>query len=38
MVLGELVPEALDIASVRTVALAGGTAFALMLVFQLLLS
>jgi len=38
MVLGELLPEALDTASARIVALAGGTAFALMLVFQLLLS
>ena len=38
MVLGELLPEALDTASARIVALAGGTAFALMLGFQLLLS
>ena len=38
MVLGELLPEALDTAPARIVALAGGTAFALMLVFQLLLS
>ncbi len=38
MVLGELLPEALDTASARIVALACGTAFALMLVFQLLLS
>jgi ZIP family zinc transporter len=38
MVLGELLPEALDTAPARIVALAGGTAFALMLGFQLLLS
>ena len=38
MVLGELVPEALETASAKVVALAGGTAFALMLGFQLLLS
>jgi ZIP family zinc transporter len=38
MVLGELLPEALDTASARIVVLAGGTAFALMLGFQLLLS
>ncbi len=38
MVLGELLPEALDTASARIVALAGGTAFSLMLGFQLLLS
>ena len=38
MVLGELLPEALETASARIVALAGGTAFALMLGFQLLLS
>jgi zinc transporter ZupT len=37
MVLGELLPEALETASARVVALAGGTAFALMLGFQLLL-
>ena len=37
MVLGELLPEALKAAPLRVVALAGGTAFALMLVFQLLL-
>ena len=38
MVLGELLPEALETAPARVVALAGGTAFALMLGFQLLLS
>lgn len=38
MVLGELLPEALETAPVRVVTLAGGTAFALMLGFQLLLS
>ena len=38
MVLGELLPEALETAPTRVVAVAGGTAFALMLVFQLLLS
>ena len=38
MVLGELLPEALDTASARIVVLAGGTAFTLMLGFQLLLS
>ena len=38
MALGELVPEALEEASGRVVALAGATAFALMLGFQLLLS
>jgi zinc transporter, ZIP family len=38
MVLRELVPEALETASARIVVLAGGTAFALMLGFQLLLS
>ena len=38
MVLGELLPEALETAPPRVVALAGGTAFALMLGFQLLLS
>ena len=38
MVLGELLPEALETAPVRVVALAGGTAFVLMLGFQLLLS
>jgi ZIP family zinc transporter len=37
MVLGELLPEALETASTRVVALAAGTAFALMLGFQLLL-
>ena len=37
MVLRELLPEALEAASARVVALAGGTAFALMLGFQLLL-
>jgi len=38
MVLGELLPEALEAAPTRIVALAGGTAFAFMLGFQLLLS
>ena len=38
MVLGELLPEALETAPARVVALAGGTAFALMLGFQRLLS
>jgi len=38
MVLGELLPEALETAPARVVALAGGSAFALMLGFQLLLS
>ena len=38
MVLGELLPEALETAPARVVALAGGTAFALMLGFQLILS
>jgi zinc transporter ZupT len=38
MVFGELLPEALTTAPLRIVALAGGTAFALMLGFQLLLS
>ena len=38
MVLGELLPEALETAPARVVALAGGTAFVLMLGFQLLLS
>jgi zinc transporter ZupT len=38
MVLGELLPEALETAPARVVTLAGGTAFALMLGFQLLLS
>jgi ZIP family zinc transporter len=38
MVLRELLPEALATASARIVALASGTAFALMLGFQLLLS
>ena len=38
MVLGELLPEALATAPARVVALAGGTAFVLMLGFQLLLS
>ena len=38
MVLGELLPEALHTAPARVVALAGGSAFALMLGFQLLLS
>ena len=38
MVLGELLPEALETAPARAVALAGGTAFALMLGFQLLLT
>ena len=38
MVLGELLPEALETAPTRVVAVAGGTAFALMLGFQLLLS
>jgi zinc transporter, ZIP family len=38
MVLGELLPEALETAPARVVALAGGAAFALMLGFQLLLS
>jgi zinc transporter ZupT len=38
MVLGELLPEALETAPTRVVALAGGTAFALMMGFQLLLS
>jgi ZIP family zinc transporter len=38
MVLGELLPEALETAPMRLVGLAGGTAFALMLGFQLLLS
>jgi zinc transporter ZupT len=38
MVIGELLPEALEQAPARVVAFAGGTAFALMLGFQLLLS
>jgi zinc transporter ZupT len=38
MVLGELLPEALETAPAKVVALACGTAFALMLGFQLLLS
>ena len=38
MVLGELLPEALDTAPAKVVALAGGTAFAIMLGFQLVLS
>ena len=38
MVLGELLPEALETAPAKVVALAGGTAFALMLGFQLLLT
>ena len=38
MVLGELLPEPLETAPARVVALAGGTAFALMLGFQLVLS
>lgn len=38
MVVGELLPEALQSAPTRVVALAGGTAFALMLGFQLTLS
>ena len=38
MVFGELLPEALETAPSRIVALVGGTAFALMLGFQLLLS
>jgi hypothetical protein len=38
MVLGELLPEALEAAPARLVGLASGTAFALMLGFQLLLS
>lgn len=38
MVLGELLPEALETAPARVVALAGGIAFTMMLVFQLLLS
>ena len=38
MVLRELLPDALETTSARVVALAGGTAFALMLGFQLLSS
>ena len=38
MVFGELLPEALETAPSKIVALVGGTAFALMLGFQLLLS
>jgi hypothetical protein len=38
MVLGELLPEALETAPAGVVALAGVTAFALMLGFQLLFS
>ena len=38
MVLGELLPEALQTTPARVVALAGGSAFALMLCFQLVLS
>ena len=38
MVLGELLPEAVETAPAKVVALAGSTAFALMLGFQLLLS
>ncbi len=38
MALGELLPEALETAPAKVVALAGGTAFALMLGFQLLLT
>jgi zinc transporter ZupT len=38
MVLGELLPEPLETAPARVVALAGGTAFALMVGFQLVLS
>ena len=38
LVLGELLPEALDTAPAKVVALAGGTAFAIMLGFQLVLS
>ena len=37
MVLRELLPEALETAPAKIVALAGGSAFALMLGFQLLL-
>jgi hypothetical protein len=38
MVFGELLPEALETAPARVVALSGGTAFALMLGFQLVLT
>jgi zinc transporter ZupT len=38
MVVGELLPEALEAAPTKVVAVAGSTAFALMLGFQVLLS